>query len=225
MIRTLLVVVSVVCVATVLSEGLIFGYLWMNGTLTASSVNDVRRLLAGEQPELKTSADEDPEATPPSNDDVVLERTDRVWSLLRRQTELDTIKAMVAERAEQVQNANTAFESRKTEYQQQMQNRAAALEAESAEQARGILKKLQPADAVANLMALDLERNVLLLKGMPEKDAARILQAFLAGEDVEQLERGKKIFDAISEGQPVRQVVDDGRKQLGSPAQPPAATP
>ena len=72
---------------------------------------------------------------------------------------------------------------------------------------------MSPDDAVENLMQLDLEENIVLLKGMPEKQIAKILQEFLKGKD-EQLERGWQIFEAISRGEPSKKLIDAARQQL-----------
>lgn len=225
MIRSVRVLITVICAATVLSEGLFVGYLWMTGRLTPQSLNDMRRLLAGEEPELDRSRAEAPEATPPSNDDVVRQRTDRVWSLHRRQEELVTIKDMITQRAERLKDLREDFDKKRAAFQQDLQRQSAELQSASAEQARGILKKLPPADAVQDLMALDLDKDVLLLKGMPDKDVARILQEFLKGPDDKQIERGKEIFEAISRGQPTRKIVDAGLQQFAPSQNASTASP
>ena len=51
MIRTSLVVISVVCVATLLSEVLGLAFLWSRGQLTVDIINDIRLVLVGQDPD------------------------------------------------------------------------------------------------------------------------------------------------------------------------------
>ena len=76
------------------------------------------------------------------------------------------------------------------------------------EQTRGILLALQPDDAIDTLMGLTADENVILLKGMPEKSIARILEQFLSGEENERV-RGQEVFKAISQGNPSKSLIDE----------------
>ena len=95
----------------------------------------------------------------------------------------------------------------------------AELTSASAEQSRGILLALPAKEAVRQLMQLDLEADVILLKGMPEKSIAKILKEFSAtaappgtetGADRKEspAERGRRIFEALTRGEPLRSLLE-----------------
>jgi flagellar motility protein MotE (MotC chaperone) len=217
MMRTLLTIFCVICVATVLTEALGLAYLSLNGQLNAETVADIRLVFSGGVRQGPKGDSEEQRQTPPSSDDVMERRVDRVWDLLRRQQELAVIKNTVSSQAAKVTRTRQDFQKKKETFLSELQTIAGELDSSSAEQSRGILIKLPPADAVQNLMALSLDQNVLLLKGMPDQAVATLLEQFRKNNDPKTIERGQKIFEAISMGEPKRKVVKAGAKQLQTP--------
>ena len=80
-----------------------------------------------------------------------------------------------------------------------------------------------PPVRVRDNIRLPQDGYVVLLKGMPEKNVAKILKEFSAtvptsavdasGERKETpAERGRKIFEALSRGEPTRSLLDQTRK-------------
>jgi flagellar motility protein MotE (MotC chaperone) len=216
MMRTLLTIFSVICVATVLTEALGLAYLTLNGQLNPDSVSEIRLVLAGGVRSGKDEADER-RATPPSSDDVMNDRVERVWDLFRRQQELAAIKNTVSTQASKVARSQQEFQKKRESFLAELQTISGELDSSSAEQSRGILTKLPPADAVQNLMALGLDQNVLLLKGMPDQTVATLLEQFRKSTDPKTVERGEKIFAAITQGEPKRTVVTTGAGKLQPP--------
>jgi hypothetical protein len=218
MMRTLLTIFCVICVATVLTEALGLGYLVLNGQLNPDSVAEIRVALSGGVRQTATDdVAEDQRRTRPSSDNVMSKRVERVWDLDRRQRELALIKNTVSSQAAKVATAQQNFQKKRGMFLNELQTISGELDASSAEQARGILAKLAPADAVQNLMALGLEENILLLKGMPDQAVATLLEQFRKSNDSKLIERGEKIFEAISRGEPKRKTVDAGAGRFQSP--------
>lgn len=200
MIRSLLVVISVCCVATVLSQALGAAYLWSRGQLTAEVLQDVRMILAGEEPDIVDINEEDMRGQP-SREQVVAERSMRVLELNTRQTELTALKNMITRNREDVSQQQQLFQKEKNDFEARLHELQDNNTSESVEQTRGIVLTLSPADKVNYLMALDVEQCIVLLKGMPEKEIGKILQEFSKREgDVPK--RGQTIFEAIYQGEP-----------------------
>ena len=219
MMRSALVVFCVFCVGTLLTETLGLALLWHRGLLTSATLHDIRLVLAG-----RTLDEPDPAEraapTAPSRDEVVAARVTRLFNLGTREDELEQIKAMLNQRADELTAQGQALEQQKLAFSKALQQLDETAQTEAAEQARGVLRAMQPPDAVASLMPLSLEENVRLLAGMPEKSLAKILKEFLQGND-QQAERGREIFEAVSRGEPKKSLIDAARAQLAGNETPP----
>jgi len=171
-----------------LGEGLAAGLLWSQGRLNADSIREIRVILS------------DPaELTEPDVEDVVDARAIRILHLEEREQEQEMLRQLVADSRSAVltaqddlKNAREEFRTRREEIQKKESTAAV-------EKARAVLLKAQPQTAVEQLMELDLADNVLLMREMPDKDIARLLEIFAEG-DKEQVERGQQIFQAITRG-------------------------
>lgn len=219
MMRSILVVFCVFCVATLISEALGLVVLWSRGQLTAETIKDIRDVLTGQDQD-QFSDSEESEKLELSNEVVARERAFGILSLTSRETELNILEAMVNTRAETLIQEQKVFEAKKKAFEEQLQSTKQEITSAAAEQARGVLLKLSEADAVDSLMQLTLDENVVLIKEMPAKDIARILGEFFAGANDEQIERGHQIFQAISAGEPLRTVTEQGISSLSSDSGP-----
>ncbi len=212
MMRSGLMILSVFCVATLMSEVLGLAFLWYRGQLTPETVKEIRMTLTGEnQDELDT--DEDAAILQPSIDDVLVKRSMGILNLNTRQVELDLLKNMIDTEKENLQRELDSLGTMKDSFDSRLKALNADIASEATQLARGILLALPPADAVENLMELSLKENIVLLKGMPEKQIAKILQEFFKGKQ-EHMERGQQIFEAISQGEPANKLIDAARQQL-----------
>lgn len=222
MIRSLLAVFSVFCIATLLSEGLALGYLWYRGQLNAEVVKDLRLVLTGQTDEVFKDV-EVVQPVPPSRDDVARTRSMRILDLTAREEELSILKAMITQETTELLAQRTAFDKKKEEFDAQLKAVGEQMNAEAVEQTRGILTAMASSEAVESLMQLPLDAAVTLLKGMPEKTIAKILQEFEADPaDPARTQRGREIFEAISRGEPNSKVVRTAAEQFASPAYPTA---
>lgn len=172
------------------------------------------RVALGEEIAIEEDDDLEQKPTQHSHDEIVKLRTGRILDLQRRQRELGVLKSMLESKVGELNSMKADIEKRERTFQDQLKQLAATLASESIEQSRAILLKMPVADAVSNLMAMNLEQNVLLLKGMPEKSIAAIFEEFLRGNDPKRIDREQKIFEAIVKGQPNRQLIENN----GTPA-------
>lgn len=220
MIRTLGFIGAVFCVATVLSVAIGLTFFWYRGQLTAETVRELQLVLAGDVPEsLDPAAETEPQR--PSTQEVLQARLEQDVLLNSRQRELTALKSMVDGRARVIARQQEELQLQQDRFRRELEELDAQVTDEATTQARGILAAMQPAEAVGNLMPLSLEQNVQLLSGLPDKTVARILQQFEKGQP-DQRVRGQKIFEAISEGQPRRGVVDSAQDALPAAAANPA---
>ena len=203
--RTTVIIIAVVCVATVLTEVLGVAFLWYRGQLSTNAMEDIRLVLAGQDPNA-FAIDEEKKQDELSSEDYINRRTMRILELNTRQEELDLLKKLVIDNRKELIDDQDTFEDKRLAFQEELQQLQTASTSAATEQTRGILSSLQPADAMSNLMALSIAENVVLLKGMPEKTIARILKEFLNG-DENQRQRGQEVFTAISQGKPATDLI------------------
>lgn len=219
MIRTLFVILGVVCVAVVLTEAAAIGMLWHQGQIDQNTIQDIRMVVFESNDESLT-ADGDEDDLGPSSADVVSDRSKRILLLDRRESELSLLEQWVDEKANQLSKDRNTFEQSKMMFEKSLAELNETITSEAVNEARGILLALAPNDAVVMLMGADLEQNILLIKSMPEKKISGILTEFLNNEGElapqEQMareKRGHEIFEAISQGQPRKQLIDDVQRQ------------
>jgi len=212
MTRSLIVVICIFCVATILSELVGLGFLYYRGQLTSETIAEIRVLLSGQFGEFSES-EQDEETYYPSSEDVVKQRSISVMDFNNREKELAILKSLIDENAMSFSKQQEELERKQTEFDKKLAILDEQIVSEGAEQARGVLVKLTPSDAVLYLMELDLQENIMLLKGMPEKKIAEYQEEFLKG-DQKQVKRGHEIFEAISRGEPEKLLIDQTQIQL-----------
>jgi len=164
MIRLLAYVTSLFCFVVVLGEALGVGLLWMQGRLTPDTLDEIRLILS-EQPEQQQVPQEQQEQELPSTEDVLAERAMRILNLESRQRELEQLKALVDQGRELVLKEQDLFTQKKKAFEQQLAALQSQLNSEATELAREVIAKSDPKDAVRHLMALDLDQDVILLRG------------------------------------------------------------
>ena len=212
MIRSVIMIFCVFCVATVMAEALGLMFLWSRGQLSSDTLNEIHVALAGEG-QFADEAGEEADHIQPSNEDIMNERTFRIIGLSSREEELDTLKSMVDASADDLSVQQEQFKNQQEEFEQRLADLNDSITSESADQGRGILLAMSPADAVAHLMQSETENNIVLLKGMSEKAIAKILQQFVKG-DNDQQKRGREIFEAISRGEPLISSIEEMNEKL-----------
>lgn len=216
--RSLVVVFCVFCVATLLSELLAAGLLWYRGQLTSATLHEMRLLLSGQvaEEELGSVAVDDVE---PSTADAMEARVRRLFDIDSRESELVLLRDLLNQRKDELRAEREKILRLRKELDDRLRELEERSTDEATEQTRGILLTLRPDDAVHNLMQLDLERNVVLLRGLPDKTVGKILGEFNEGTE-EQRQRGNDIFEALSRGEPKRRLLDDFDTELTKKADP-----
>lgn len=204
--RTLILILCVFSIGTLSSQAIGVAFLWSRGRLTAQTLQDIRQVLSG-VPVEEIDPAEDEKKAQLSREEVMRQRIQRILELGAREQELGVLKKMISDDGRRLIEDQIAFERQKRSFQQQLEDLNTRTAAAATEQARGILLAMPPADAVANLMPLELEENILLLQGMPEQSIAKILQEFYRGGDKHR-ERGEEIFKAIALGEPTKSLID-----------------
>lgn len=231
MMRSLGMIISACCVATILSEIVGVGILWSRGQLTPGTVRDIRAVLSGQ--DLAAAAiDEEMQKVDVSREDVVRERSMRVLELNSLQNELSVLKGMVDSRKTSLLAEQKAFLKQKEDFEKMLATIDADRTSTATQQAQAILLAMPPADAVTTLMRLTLEENVVLMQGMAEKKIAVLLKSFAEGNDGPKVTRGQEIFEALSRGEPARGQIREAARKVRTAERPaedakqkPAAAP
>ncbi|NOX54392.1 MAG: hypothetical protein GXP27_08090 [Planctomycetes bacterium] len=219
MIRLFAFAASIFCFVIVLGEALGLGLLWMRGQLTPETVQEIRMILTGDTQEIAVEEKED-EKEFPSTEQVIAERALRILDLESRERELDQLKTLVDESRALVLKEHELLTAKKQAFEQRLAQIQSQLNSEATELAREVIAQSSPKDAVRQLMALDVEQNVILIQGLTEKKIAELLKEFGRG-DAEQVERGLRIFEALSRGEPTRAVVEKAIQEMGAESRPP----
>lgn len=216
MIRSMVAILCVVCVATLLTEALGLGLLWYRGQLTPDMLREIRAVLAGQQLEPPLPEEKEDDKPQPSTDEVMDARISRLFQITTREDELAMFKALLLQKTNALTAQQQQFEEQRRAFDERLKALDEAAVSEATERSRAVLLALPGPEAVSSLMALPLEEDVRLLSGMPEKSIAKILKEFLQG-DENQKERGREIFEAITRGDPKRNLIENA----GAPGEMP----
>lgn len=213
MLRTLVLIFCCMCVAIVLSEAAGLFLLWQRGILTEHHIKEIQLVFANNAGPDKQDKDEVKTAPFPSLQEVTQSRAVKLFDLDKRETELAVLKNLATDSASGIDKQQEAFRIQRKTFEDHLAKINERLTTASTEQARGVLLAMPPEDAVEKLMQLSIEDDVILLKGMPEKAIAKILKEFKT--TPEQLERSRKVFEAINRGSPSRELLEAAKKDLG----------
>ncbi|HET6423833.1 MAG TPA: hypothetical protein VFG20_09135 [Planctomycetaceae bacterium] len=204
MIRLFMVLIGVISAVVVLAEMLVATLLWTRGSLTKESLKEIR--VALNPPAAKAAAEAEASAESAakpmtSAQEISDKRVGRVLDLDARESELQLLKRLTTDLANQLISERQAFDQLKETFRKELSEQVAKATSEATEQSRTILMASPPEEAVQRLMGLTLEEDVELMRGLPEKAIARVLQAFQR--DPKTADRGQKIFEALYHGSPV----------------------
>ena len=219
MIRSLLVILGVVCAATLLSEAMGLGMLWYRGQLTAETWKDLQLVLSGENRDAGASVSEESDTIQPNSNDFVRLRTGRIFDVARRENELDSLRELVDGQATALTARQKQLEQMKRAFVTQLQTLKKKTESEAVERSRGVVLAMETASAVKLLAQLTVDEDIVLLQGLPEKSIATILQEFAGGEK-ELQDRGIEIFNALNRGEPERKLISAAGDRLNGSRQP-----
>jgi hypothetical protein len=223
--RTIWIALSVCCAVVVAAEAVGLLWLWQRGELTAERLDALR--AAWEQP---TKQDAEPEGSADAGptgiaaDAVMRKRVLRAFDLESREQEITLQTALVVAERDRLLSDRQTLEKQQAAFRAELDRLTAESADEAAEQTRGVLLAMAPADAVQALAALDVARNVVLLQGLPAKSIGKILKELSRG-DEEQRERGARIFEALSRGEPLAGAIAEALDDAQGDLTPPTVTP
>lgn len=224
MMRTIWIVLSLSCVAVIVSEVAGAGVLWSRGFLTARRLREVREVF---EPQEKEAVALDAEAQPvlPSSQDVLRDRSLRVLSLSSLETEVGLLKAMLETERTSLSTQNAAFQQQRAAFKAELQKLSDETAVAAREQARAVVLALPPSEAVERLMQLTVTEDVLLLREMPENKIAMLLKEFVttpegdaaaanARSTSERRLRAQEIFKSINNGEPRNSIIRSALSNL-----------
>lgn len=206
MIRPLVVIVCVFCVATIISEILGLGFLWVRGSLNADSIKDIRLIVTGQSLDDVELVEE--ETSLPSRDEVAEARAMRILELAAREDEIEMLKSSITESSDALKKERLAFQQAKKNFEAELKVLKEQSQSVATKKTQSVLVALPSGDAVQYLMQLSIEENIELLKGMEGKFIAKLLKEFLVAPDPLVIKRGKEIFKEISQDEPFRSFSD-----------------
>lgn len=232
MLKYLIVIFCCVCVTVVLCEAAAVGVLWQRGMLTDHHLREMKLVLTN-----SAATDDEEKEGPkvaqfPSVEEVAQARAVKILNLDKRESELTTLKSMADNKRSDLETQQQEFRERRKAFEDELQKLEQSVTSAATEQARGVLLALPPKDAMRQLMQLSLEDDVILMKGMPEKTIAKILKEFQGdgtagnqpatppGEAKETpVERGRKIFEALTKGNPSIRLIEQAQKDFATGAE------
>jgi len=223
MLRFLLIIIGCLCTTIVVSETTVLAILWQRGMLSPHHLNEIKLVLLNRALDDERESEQDQKADFPSAQQVAQARAVKILNFDKRESELVLLKGLADDKREDLESQQHQFRVQRKAFEDELARIEASLISTGTEQARGVLLALPPKDAVRQLMQLSLDEDVVLMKGMPEKNVAKILKEFQttapsasadsSGERKEQpAERGRLIFEALSRGEPARSLLDQTRK-------------
>jgi len=207
MIRSVAIMISVFCVATIISELLGLSFLWFRGSLNADSIKDIRMIVTGQSLDDVELVEE--ETTLPSRDEISLTRATRILELASREDEIDMLKSSITQSSDSLKKDRLAFEQAKQTFEADLKLLTEQSQNTATKKTQSVLVALPPGDAVQYLMQLSIEENIELLKGMDGKFIAKMLKEFLVAADPLVIKRGKEVFKEISQDEPFRSLSEE----------------
>lgn len=221
--KYLFVIIGCICstIVAVALTGLFL--LWRQGMISSHHLQEIKLVLTNRATSEEREAEAEQKPQYPSAQEVAQARAVKVLNLDKRESELTTLKGMADAKREELESLQKQIRARRKEFEDELARIEAEITSTSTEQARGVLLALPPKDAVQQLLQLSLDQDIVLLKGMPEKTIAKILKEFqtmaattlaeASGDRKEAPpERGRKIFEALSRGEPSRSLVEKQRQ-------------
>ncbi len=207
--RTLAALIGLFSFATILAQAMALGYLAYEGRLSGDRVSAI---LSG-QPLASEVTVAAPAAPQQTAEEAENQRTLRTLELNARADNLQLLKDLLTKEADKLSKDQLAYATARKDFEAELELIRTRATDEATEQARLVVKSLVPRDAITYLLTLDESDALRIVKGLPERTVAKILQEFAAGTDEEQ-QRGQSLFEAIAAAQPEATLTDAARTAL-----------
>ncbi|MEZ6046921.1 MAG: hypothetical protein R3C11_15340 [Planctomycetaceae bacterium] len=209
MIRTLGMVLGVMAVATLITEGIVFAFYWNQGTLNPQSLQDIKMIMQGIDPsENDLLVEEEHKTTDtPSHQEISTKRAERVVGIHDQDNIFSTLSENLREEAQRLEEDKESLEQLRSKFLAEVQAIESRNTSAEVERSRLVLQSLKPdSKKVEHLMTLDVKDCVILIKEMESKEISKILLGFSDSRQVEVRERGKQIFQDIYHGEPLNSI-------------------
>lgn len=216
MLRLIASLVGLASFATLLAAGIAVGVLVFRGQVNGETASRIAAAINSPQVSPASTPVEKEESTLPSSEEVAQARTIQTLEMNARADDLLLLKQILDERAGKLEEERAAYELALTAFRTELETVRTRSVDEATEQARLIVKAMPARDAVSYLLTLSEPDGLRIVKGLPERTLAKILQEFASGTD-EQQQRGRWLFEAISAARPETDLADAAGRAL--PAQ------
>ena len=217
--RRLGMLIALVCVATVVAQALVAGYLWKSG-LDAARLRQASAALQGALPDAVATETAANQSAPAVRD---VEEIDAARSLKLRDLELReeslrlALDQMKLERG-QVAGERGQVETIKQSFEARLAAASEAAAAASEENVRSLWENMKPKQVKEQILLLldddGLEQVVARLAAMPIAKRAKIAGEFKTDEEQRKL---AEILDRMGEGEPETAIIDEAQRQLQQP--------
>lgn len=221
MLRILGTVIGIFSTATLLTLVLVLTYTWSQGNLNHETSREMVAILKGEPRPSDLKREQEPEVMS-SFQQLEQQRVERILGISARESELAVLKQAIDDQTNFVLNERRQLEQLKKRFRDELQEERDNITSEATAQARNILLKMETESAVEKLLVLPTRDAVILVKGMPEKEAAKILDQFrirIAGRDPNQrVDKAEEIYKAIYRGDPFIDTVNSASQSVRAPS-------
>lgn len=226
MLRFLGALLAYFCIATVLAQGIMLGFLWSSGRTDANRLARAAAALQGIDlvaPTPKPGGGHDePLVRTVSLGDIDQQRATRLRQLeLREQSLLNGLKQIRFER-DKLTEERDRFERVYDKFSEQLAKDKVDAVTRGSENARLLLESIKPKQAKELIMKMleaeEIEQVVIMFGAMPIAKRAKIAAEFKSEEEAQKLD---EIVRRIRQGLPDAAIIEDAQRQL----QPPTATP
>jgi flagellar motor protein MotB len=227
LLRLVTVLVSCLCVATLMAQVVIVGMLVSQGKLNAKSLEQIAAVLQGVDLTAQTpkaDTDKDPaDKEEPSYDDILQARAVKTRQIELREQALKSGMDELAARQRQIKAEMDAYQRVKTSFEASLAELDNAERVRARDEVRLILENMDPVQAKIQILRMvdadEMEDIVLMLSAMSPTKKAKIIAEFKSDEEQKTLE---DILRLIKDGIPKTNLLDQTRQQLQPPGTVPA---
>ena len=210
------------CIATVLAQGALFGYLWSRGILNQEKLTQMAWVARGESPGGKRNADKHdaPKATV-TLADIEASRSLRLRQLELREQAAHNVLKQVRFETEDLTITKERFDRVYEAFKKQLgQDKVAAI-ARGNENARLLLESIKPKQSKELIMEMlkadEIDEVVTLFEAMPIAKRAKIAAEFKTEEETKKLD---EILRRIRKGLPDSALIEQTQQSLDQTAEP-----
>jgi len=212
--RRLGLLIALMCVATVVAQAVVAGFLWKQG-LDAARLRQASSALQGTLPDAAATTAAEPPPPAPDMEEIDAARSLKLRDLELREESLRlALDQMKFERG-RVAGERGQVETIKRSFEAQLAEAGAATAAASEENVRSLWENMKPKQVKEQILLLldddGLERVVARMAAMPIAKRAKIAGEFKSDEEQQKL---AEILERMGEGEPETAIIEEAQRQL-----------